>query len=419
MNKINNNFPDGTQIGEWFFEYDMPRLESFGKQYNLTDHGICSDGKLHTAEIQALIDKAESEGGGVIVVPEGTFMSGALFFKKGVHLYISKGGVLMGSDDIADYPVMETRIEGETCKYFPALINADNADGFTLFGEGTVDGNGWRSWHAFWIRREWNPDCTNKDEQRPRLVYISNSNDVTVAGLTLKNSHYWTNHIYKCNKVKFLRCNILSPAEPFNAPSTDAIDIDVCSDVLVKWCYMSVNDDGVVLKGGKGPWADTDLRNGSNERIIVEDCIFGHSHACMTCGSESIHNKNIIVRRIQMENARRLLWLKFRPDTPQCYEHIRVESAVGKCWIFIDINPWMQFFDLKGRTDKPVSVGKHISMCNCTCDCDTFFNVSKNDEQYKLYDFTFENITVSANTNGFDPDMMQRCVVNNLNVTEK
>jgi len=43
-----------------------------------------------------LIDKVAKEGGGTVVVPEGTFLTGALFFKQGVNLYIEKGGTLKG-----------------------------------------------------------------------------------------------------------------------------------------------------------------------------------------------------------------------------------------------------------------------------------------------------------------------------------
>lgn len=129
-------------------------------------------------------------------------------------------------------------------------------------------------------------------------------------------SHFWTTHLYKCNHVKYLNCYIFSPAYPIKAPSTDAIDIDVCTDVLVKNCYLEVNDDSVVLKGGKGPWADQVADNGSNERIIIEDCTYGFCHGCLTCGSESVHNRNIIMRRIKVAEGKNLLWLKMRPDTP-------------------------------------------------------------------------------------------------------
>ena len=139
-------FPDGTVINDWFYETDVPELQSLGKQYILTEYGICDDGKIYTKEIQNLIDTAAANGGGVIVVPRGTYLTGALFFRQGVHLYVSEGGILKGSDDISDYPIKETRMEGETCKYFTALINAENIDGFVMCGNGTIDGNGERAW---------------------------------------------------------------------------------------------------------------------------------------------------------------------------------------------------------------------------------------------------------------------------------
>ena len=412
-------FPDGvTPIDGWFYDIRVPELEELGTPYVLTEQGILDDGRIHTGQIQALIDRAAEAGGGVIVVPRGVYLTGALFFKPGVNLYVADGGVLRGSDDPADYPLTDTRIEGELCRYFPALINADGVDGFTMCGPGTVDGNGMRAWRAFWLRREWNPDCTNKDEQRPRLVYISNSRDVLVAGLHLQNAHFWTNHIYRCERVKFIGCTVFSPAAPVRAPSTDAIDIDVCSDVLVKNCVMEVNDDAVALKGGKGPWADSDPANGGNQRILVEDCVYGFCHGCLTCGSESVHNKNILVRRIRVLDGFNLLWLKLRPDTPQHYEYITVREVSGKIENFLTVRPWTQFFDLKGRTDMPRSLAEHITVADCDCDCQDFFNVAAAPEQYVLRDFTLEDLNVRAAVNGFTEGAVENLTVRNVDVKQ-
>lgn len=391
-------FPDGTPLSPWFSEPAVPG--GLGPDYVLTDHGIQPDGSLHTAEIQALIDRIAAEGGGVLVLPAGTFRTGALFFRPGVHLRVAEGGVLLGSDDIADYPVLDTRIEGESCKYFAALINADGVDGFVMTGPGTIDGNGLRSWRAFWLRRAWNPACTNKDEQRPRLVYISNSSNITVSGLTLRNAHFWTNHLYRCHHVKYLDCRITSPMAPVKAPSTDAIDLDVCSDVLIKGCYMSVNDDAVVLKGGKGPWADQQPENGGNERILVEDCVFDHSHGCLTVGSESIYCRNILMRRIRVESTFNLLWLKLRPDTPQHYQYITVEDASGTVDNFLHIHKWTQFFDLKGRQDLPPSRVDHVAMRRCRIRCGVRCRVSADPEQCQISDFVFEDVQVEAQEEG-------------------
>lgn len=416
MRKIREYFPDNTPVDEWFYDTQVSSPEDLGTQYVLTEHGIFDDGKVYTKEIQGLIDEAYENGGGVIVVPSGTYMTGALFFRQGVHLYVSEGGVLKGSDDISDYELKMTRIEGETCLYYCALINADGVDGFTICGPGTIDGNGWKSWKAFWLRRQWNPACTNKDEQRPRLVYVSNSRNVLFADVHFINSHFWTTHIYKCDHVKYLNCQFYSPAAEVRAPSTDAIDIDVCTDVLIKNCYIEVNDDGVVLKGGKGPWADTAEENGSNERIIVEDCVYGYCHGCLTCGSESIHNRNVIVRRVKVLEANNLLWLKMRPDTPQTYEYITFDGVEGKIHSFININPWTQFFDLKGRTDIPQSIAKHFIMRNCKCRCNCYFNVAKAEEQYHLSNFTFENLEIQANHGEFLEDVIENVSIKKVRV---
>lgn len=332
----------------------------------------------------------------MIVIPKGTFLTGALFFRQGVDLYIEEDGVLLGSDDISDYPICDTRIEGQNCKYFAALINADGIDGFKMWGKGTIDGNGLRSWKAFWLRREWNPDCTNKDEQRPRLVYISNCTNVLVAELNLKNSHFWTNHIYKSSRVKYIGCNIFSPRTPVPSPSADGIDIDVCCDVLVKNCYIEVNDDGVVLKGGKGVNADKDPSNGSNERIIVEDCTYGFCHSCLTCGSESIHNRNVILRRSKVIDATNLLWFKLRPDTPQKYEYILVEDIDGKAKNFVTALPWTQFFKLDEGEKIPLSDVDNITIRNCSFECETYINIKSDESQYILSNFMFEHLNINA-----------------------
>lgn len=390
------NFPDGTPIPDWFRQNEVVDIETLGKKYNIAEYGVINDSTLlQTEKIQSVIDKAALNGGGVIIIPAGTYLSGALFFKPKTHLYMEKGAVLKGSDDISNFPVVDTRIEGQSLKYFAALINADRVDGFTISGKGTINGNGTRYWKSFWLRRKVIPKCTNMDELRPRLVYISHCNDVQLSGVRLINSPFWTTHLYRCNNVKLLNLHIFAPSAPVKAPSSDGIDIDVCSNVLVKNCYLSVNDDAIALKGGKGPWADTDPNNGSNTNIIIEDCTYGFCHSGLTCGSESIHNRNIIMRRCKISNATRLLWLKMRPDTPQRYEYILVEDIRGDAKSFLLVKPWNQFADLKDRKDIPMSYSDHVTMRNIDLECDIFFNVAKSD-QYQLTNFTFENLNIRA-----------------------
>lgn len=414
-----DKFPDGKLIPDWFRNNEKVDVSSLGKQYRITDYGIVNDStKLQTAQIQEVIDLAAKNGGGVIVIPKGTFLSGSLFFKPKTHLYLEENAVLKGSDDISHFPVVMTRMEGQTLKYYPALVNADGLDGFTISGKGTLNGNGARYWRAFWLRREWNPDCTNMDEQRPRIIYLSNCKNVQIEGIKIENSPFWTTHYYKCSFVKLMNLHITSPREPMEAPSTDAVDLDVCNNVLIKNCYMSVCDDAVALKGGKGPWADKDPNNGGNYDIIIEDCQYGYCHSALTCGSESVHNRNVIFRRSTVDKARILLHLKMRPDTPQKYEYLLVEDIKGNAGDFIYIAPWTQFYNLGDRKDMPISYSNNITMRNIDLDCNTFFNVKKSD-QYQLSDFSFENMTIRTKKDKLDKDIVRSFIINNVTVNSK
>jgi len=75
------SFPDGTLVGDWFKNYKKLQLKDLGKQYCITDFSVKHDSTIvQTRTIQAVIDRAFENGGGVIVIPKGVFLSGALFF---------------------------------------------------------------------------------------------------------------------------------------------------------------------------------------------------------------------------------------------------------------------------------------------------------------------------------------------------
>lgn len=424
-------WPNGETMDEWFKDTTRVRLSDLGKQYKLTDYHINADGRVHTKEIQALIDEAAANGGGVIVVPSGIFMTGGLYFKQGTHLYLEQGAILMGSDFIGDYQINKTRIEGETCNYFEALINANGLDGFSISGDGIIDGNGLRYHQQFWLRRKWNRQCTNKDEQRPRLVYIQNCKNVQLQDVSLQNSPFWTTHIYNSDHIKLIGLHIYSLLHPDDSkgPSTDAVDLDAVHDILIKDCYMSVNDDAVAIKGGKGPYADAFEKeypgvkipvessgNGPNYNILITDCHYGEAHSCLTMGSESVHSWNVILRNINITHStHNLLWLKMRPDTPQKYEFITVENITGPVRNFILVKPWTQFFDLKGRKDTPMSYSNHITMRNCKVECESFFNVKQQEDVYHLSNFLFENLEITAQKDKeINASIIEGCTMNNV-----
>lgn len=385
------------------------------KDYVVTDYGVRPDEAQlpQTERLQAVIDRAAQEGGGTIVIPRGTYASGALFFRQGTNLRIDEGGTLKGIDDIAHYPIRQTRMEGQTLRYFSALVNADSISGFSITGRGTIDGNGLRFWREFWLRREVNKACTNLEALRPRLIYISNCTDVSIDSIRMQNSAFWTLHIYRSERIKITNTYTFSPAAPVKAPSTDAIDLDNCRDVVIRGCYMSVNDDAIALKGGKGTWADKNPDNGPNENILIEDCDFGFVHSCLTLGSESVRDKNIVMRNCRVDGANRVLWLKFRPDTPQLYEAVTVDGITGRSREFIVVRPWTQFYAKGDRPEMPKSRCNGLTISNIKMECARFCNIGASAD-YELTDFTFSDVDVTSADTGFDLSMVRGAKVKNV-----
>lgn len=386
-----NVWSDGTEIGKWFTSAPARPSGQQARRFVITDYGAVQDSTLlQTAAIQKAIDAAAVKGG-TVVIPAGVYLTSSLFFSSGTHLYLEKGAVLKGSDDISDYPVRQVHIEGVIQPYIAALVNAYDVDGFSITGEGVIDGNGLRYWRDFWTRRKVNPKCTNLEALRPRMVYVANGRNILIEGVTLRNSGFWTTHLYKCDYVRMKDVTIFAPHDPVPAPSSDAIDLDACNNVHITGCRISVNDDIVCLKGGKGPWADTDPDNGTNSNILVEDCWFGKGPGVITFGSECVAGRNVILRNSEVHGATRVLQFKMRPDTPQNYEYVLVENVTGEARYFFYVAPWTQFFDLMGREDIPMSYGSHVLMRNCTMTCEKAVVADEHPDQYLLSDIVIEN----------------------------
>lgn len=170
------------------------------RTFDVTEHGAVGDGTtLNTRAIQATIDLCAASGGGTVVIPQGKFLSGALFFKGLVNLELRAGAVLEGSKDYDDYPVLRhTRFEGHFQDRIAALLNVEKSDGFHLTVPGQIDGNG----ADYWAR--------SAGQARPRLCVIRDSRDVVVSGVHFWQSPSWNLHLYNCQDalVENCRCPI-------------------------------------------------------------------------------------------------------------------------------------------------------------------------------------------------------------------
>lgn len=252
------------------------------KKFAITTYGAVGNGEtLNTAAIQQTIDACAAEGGGIVVIPKGVFMSGAIFLKQGVALMIEKDAVLKGSVNRSDYPQIKTRWEGTEMLYMAALVNADSLTGVRISGDGTIDGSG-----DVWVQRVNSRTDTaatpSRRWERPRLMGIQNCTKVEVSGLKLHNQAVWCVHILYCYDVVL---DGLTITADHNIPSSDGIDIDSSKKVKIKKCYIDVNDDCISIKSGKD---EDGLRVARpSEDIIIENCRFGYGHGGVAMGSET------------------------------------------------------------------------------------------------------------------------------------
>lgn len=332
-------------------------------ELSILETGARGDGvTVNTAAIQSGIDRLAQAGGGTLVVPEGVFVSGALFLKPGVHLELRTGGVLRCASDLTNFPPRRTRIEGHFEPAFnPALLNADGCDGLRISGGGTLDGAGRPVWDLFWARRSAAKDKAgfrNLDIARARLCLIENSRGVTIEGITFRDSQFWNLHLYNCSSVTVANARFLVPDDYKQVPSSDGIDVDSCQDVAIRRCLFSVTDDCIALKGTKGPFALSDTNSRPTERIRVSACTFRRGHGAVTFGSEATVVRQVLVESNTVSGAMPLLRLKLRPDTPQRYSDVTVRDSAltGGGAVVFEIRKWSQYFDLMGQPEPASSV---------------------------------------------------------------
>jgi alpha-L-rhamnosidase len=368
----------------------------------ITQFGAVGDGRtMNTRSIQAGIDKLAAGGGGTLVVPEGVFVSGAIFLKPGVNLRLEKGGVLKGSADVSDYPKVNTRIEGHSEPFLCALVNADKLDRLLITGQGTLDGSGPTFWAAFWKRRAENPHCTNLEVLRPRLLFIQDCSNVLISGITLRDSGFWNLHFYRCHDVVVEHLDIHVDVRPGErAPSTDGMDIDSSQRVTVRDCTFAVHDDCIALKGTKGPFALDDRVSPPDEQIHVTGCTFNAGGAALTCGSEATVVREVTMDHCTVNGPMPLLHLKLRPDTPQQYHDIHISDIVQHSGSILEVRPWKQFFDLRGQPT-PESAVSDIWISRVTGSFDSL-GIIQGNQTTRISDITLSDFDVQLKSDRFE-----------------
>ncbi len=266
--------------------------------------GAKGDGQTKdTLAIQKAIDTCAAEqGGGIVTLSGGNFLSAPLVLRSNITLEIAAGATLLGSPEHADYPeITELRSPGRQ-----SLLSSNNAENITIDGGGTIDGQG-ASWWAE-ARGAKEHGVVGKQVFRPRLIVLNNSKHIRIENVTVQNSPSWQIVPYYCDDVTIRNVKIL--ADP-HSPNTDAIDPFSTSNMVIDHVYADVGDDNIAIKSGliDSPGPDAPSKN-----ITITDCTFMHGHG-LSIGSEIAGGaQHIIARNIHFHGTAQGLRIKANRD---------------------------------------------------------------------------------------------------------
>lgn len=407
-------------------------VRDVSKDCNACDNGAIGDGKtVCTEAIQKTIDQCHSAGGGTVVFSPGVYKIGSLFLKDNVNLRVDEGVTLKGVQDDAAYPLVFTRVAGIEMEWPAALINAHHLKNVKIYGKGVIDGSGKPWWDRYWaMNRDYSAKglrwIVDYDCKRPRLILIYKSSDVSVEGLTLKEPGFWTVHICFSDHITVDGVTIQANCEDQFGPSSDGIDIDSSTNILVQNCDIDCNDDNFCLKAGRD--ADGLRVNKPTENVVIRNCIARRGQGLITCGSETsggirnveVYNLKAVgtksgirfkstqgrggtvcdinIHNIQMKDVAKVIDLNYDwypayntvPDTVR--KQIEAEGKpLPPHWIVL-----MQ--QVPEEQGTPYIHAITIGNLNAT-DCGTAFAVQGSEKQ-KAGTFVFENISIQAQKAG-------------------
>ena len=250
--------------------------ESFN--YNIQDFGAkTGENVINTKAIQKAIDKCTAQGGGVVQIPAGKYVTGTIILKDNVTLNIVSGAELLGSHNIEDYTEkVQTSVEAPS--FSQCLIYAEKAKNVTISGKGTVNGRGFPRYFK---------------KKRPMLMRFIECNNLQIEDITLKNAGSWNTHLVFCDQVRFDNVNIHNRIQPNN----DGIDFDGCTNVMISGCLIDSRDDAVC---GKSTSTTHPCEN-----IIVDHCIMSSDCSGFKLGTSSRGRfNNITVSNCVMKDCR-------------------------------------------------------------------------------------------------------------------
>jgi polygalacturonase len=308
------------------------------RRISIAEHGARGDGSvLNTQAFADAIRACADAGGGTVVVPPGTWLTGPIRLESNINLHLERGALIQFSSQIEDFPLIPG-FDGKSKKFLISPpIHAYRAKNIAITGPGIIDGAGeaWRyvkkeklterEWRERVASggvltsdgRQWWPskealegesylDSLEKEGKaagaadyarareflRPDLVRLVQCEGILVDGSTFRNSPKFHVHLVQSENIIVRNTVIMTP---WWAQNGDGLDLAACRTVLVYNTTLDVGDDAICLKPSR--IADRQTPGPACENIVIADCVVYRGHGGFVIGSETFGGtRNVSVR---------------------------------------------------------------------------------------------------------------------------
>ena len=417
------------QVGGILSRIKAPQFPN--KDYNITDYGAVGDNEKDcTNAFEKSILAAHRAGGGRVVVPPGTFLTGPIHLKSNVNLHVSDDAIINFFVDPNRYmPIVYTRFEGIECMNYSPLVYAYEQENIAVTGKGILDGrasdeNWWR-----WKRSQSGDVKTlgkmgdtgipvsqrvfgAGKQLRPNMIQAYKCKSVLIEGVTIKNSPMWHIHPVLSTNVTVRNVRVIG-----HGPNNDGCNPESCKDVLIEGCYFDTGDDCIAIKAGRNK--DGRRVNTPSENIIIRNCQMKDGHGGVVIGSEtSGGTRNVFAENCTMDspNLDRALRIKTNSVRGGTIENIylrnikigQVAEAVLKVNFQYgegdagDFTPTVHNINMEnvtsGKSKYALSISGYerspitgIHLKNCI-----FNNVEKNNVLIGVKNLTLENVKING-----------------------
>jgi polygalacturonase len=310
--------------------FEMPAIKmpdfSNCKKLSIIEFGAIKGDKVKTSKaINKAIDKANKMGGGIVVIPEGEWLTAKIHFKSNVNLHLNKGATLLFSEDPKDYlPAVHSTWEGYECMNYSPLIYAYQCKNIAITGEGELKAkmDVWKTWfkrpsgHMESLKRLYYLASYNKPMEerqmvndsanfRPQFIQFNRCENILMDGVTITNSPFWTIHPFLSKNVILRNLKVYA-----HGHNNDGVDPEMSQNMLIENCVFDQGDDAIAIKSGSNQ--DAWRLNTPSKNIVMRNCTVKNGHQLVAIGSElSGGVENVFIDKCTVVDGAKLNHLLF------------------------------------------------------------------------------------------------------------